>query len=81
MLSFQGYFESGKFVSLDNISIPENKRAIVTILDEVVPQKRESHNAKAWREFFTDLEGCNELPAEFDEVVSKRVNFTREIDL
>lgn len=81
MLSFQGYFELGKFVPLDDVSIPEHKRAIVTILDEVAPAK-DTQNAKAWREFFSDLESCDEeLTPKFDEVIGQRVNFRREIDL
>lgn len=82
MLSFQGYFEAGKFVPLDMVSIPDHKRAIVTILDETAPKGKESLNAKAWREFLSELDSCDEvLPLEFDEIISKRVNFRKDIDI
>ena len=34
MIAIQGYFVKNKFVSAENITIPDGKRAIVTILDE-----------------------------------------------
>lgn len=81
MLSFQSYFESGKFIPLDNVLIPENKRAIVTILDEAAPAT-ESQNSKAWKEFLVDIQNCDEkLSPEFDNIINTPINFRREIDL
>ena len=82
MQAYQGYFKDGRFISLENVRIPENKRVIVTILDEAPPKINHEENAKAWREFFEEMKNIDEpLPDEFDEIISHRVNFTREVDL
>ncbi len=75
MLSFQGYFEKGKFVSSNTVPIPERKRAIVTILDEEAP---EVSHSKAWRDFLSALKGIDgeEIPGQFE-----RMSFGREVEL
>ncbi len=75
MLSFQGYFEKGKFISINTVPIPERKRAIVTILDEEAPEVSYS---KAWREFLSALKDIDgeEIPQQFE-----RASFKREVEL
>lgn len=74
MLSFQGYFEDGKFIPLNPVAIPEHKRAIVTILDEAAPQLAQK---KALHDFLRAIESSDEeIPVEFE-----RVKFSREVDL
>ena len=74
MLSIQGYFEDGKFIPLNPVAIPEHKRAIVTILDEAVPQLSKN---KAWHEFLNTVAASDEeIPTEFE-----RVSFGREVEL
>lgn len=41
MQAYEGYFDRGRFIPLGTISIPERKRAIVTILDEPVSDDAE----------------------------------------
>ena len=41
MLAFQGYFQSGRFVTDTPVQIPERKKTIVTVLDENVDEARE----------------------------------------
>ncbi|GHV73744.1 hypothetical protein AGMMS49940_10460 [Spirochaetia bacterium] len=38
LLTFQGYFNKGEFISDQKMAIPERKKAIVTILDEDINQ-------------------------------------------
>jgi hypothetical protein len=47
MLSFQGYFDAGRFVSPDAVVIPERKRAIVTIQEDTPAIS----NGEAWDKF------------------------------
>lgn len=80
--AFQGYFESGRFISPDIATIPEHKKVIVTVLDEPVLNRDSERNRLAWNKFFSDIAECDEkLPQEFDELLSQRVNFTRELKI
>ena len=86
MQACRAYYENGKFVPLESIEIPEGSQAIVTILDfsmnDINFRLAESIHAKAWQEFLEELSKIEEpLGDDFDEVMSKRVNFTRELDL
>jgi hypothetical protein len=83
MQAYQGYTEDGKIIPLGNPAIPNGCRAIITILDEPLRlESRLERQKKALRAFEKGLEQCTEpLPPEFDEILSKRVNITRELDL
>jgi len=62
LLTFQGYFESGHFVSEDRDQIPEGRKAIVTILDESVDETGgEAARAKLWLKIISDIESCDEV--------------------
>ncbi|MDR1933076.1 MAG: hypothetical protein LBQ57_09695 [Spirochaetales bacterium] len=76
LVSVLGYFKAGKFVPDEDITIPEDKKAIVTILDGETIRPRT--NAEAWKELFDLIAASSdeEIPEEFP-----RVNFNREIDL
>jgi hypothetical protein len=74
MLVVQGYFEEGQFISNSKVIIPEHRRAIVTVLDEEMP---EQNHKKIWKDFFAAIQSANEdTPVNFP-----RVNFNRELDL
>ena len=79
--TYQGYFKNGQFISSEKITIPEYRRVILTVLDEPIKQEGSEHS-KIWNDFFEELANCNEpIGLEFDEIMSKRTNFSREIDL
>ncbi|MDR3279478.1 MAG: type II toxin-antitoxin system RelB/DinJ family antitoxin [Synergistaceae bacterium] len=44
-------------------------------------RNRSSGQKKALEKFWEGLSDCGPLPPEFDEIMSKRVNITRELDL
>jgi hypothetical protein len=70
MLSFQGYFDAGRFISPGAAAIPEHKRAIVTIQDDTLAIS----NGEAWDKFLNALDFCDEeVPAEFEQVTFTRV--------
>jgi hypothetical protein len=60
MLVLEGFFKSGNFISSTPVTIPDDKRAIVTVLDE---KPVENGKTASWREFFTALDGMEPLPA------------------
>lgn len=78
MEAYQGYFENGRFIPFDEVSIPERKRAIVTILDEPIEEETKAEKQrKAFETFIKEIKACDEeIPEHFE-----RVNFTRELDL
>jgi hypothetical protein len=76
LLTFQGFFENGKFISSEPVKIPEHKRAIVTILDETEDDRKKRQMA--------DLAECFRLLDEStDEEVPDfpRVNLHREVEI
>jgi hypothetical protein len=74
MLIIQGYFEAGQFISNNPIVIPENKKTIVTILDEDI---QKIDQKKIWNEFKETIENCDEDLPDYIQ----RLNFNRKIDL
>ncbi|MDR2726138.1 MAG: hypothetical protein LBC90_08835 [Candidatus Adiutrix sp.] len=83
MEAYQGYTENGKIIPLADQAIPDGRRAIITILDEpMVAQSRLERQKKALLALEQGLADCDEpLPPEFDEILAKRVNLTRKLDL
>ena len=82
MQAYEGYFENGQFVPIGAAQIPNRRKVILTVLDEQVQQPRETAHARAWREFFEEIEECDKpLDPKFDELLKQRVNFTREFNL
>jgi hypothetical protein len=74
MLVIQGYFEAGQFISDTPIVIPENKRTIITVLDENI---QKTDHKKIWNEFREAIEKSNE---ELPDYIP-RLNLTRKVDL
>ena len=71
---YQGYTENGKVVPLSDRTIPDGRRAIITILDEpMVAQSRLERQKKALLALEQGLADCDELlPPEFDEILADR---------
>jgi hypothetical protein len=77
MQVLEGYFvEQDKFIPLIPSRIPMFKRAIITILDEPVPDKKKDEQLAAMDEFINANKASNEAVPEFT-----RVNFRREVDI
>jgi hypothetical protein len=74
MLVVQGYFEAGQFISDTPVVIPENKKTIVTVLDENV---QKTDQKKTWDEFRETIEKSNEELSDY----IPRLNLTRKVDL
>ena len=84
MQAFQGYFKNGRFIPQNNARIPEDKLAIVTVMDTPAPTEEmlRLQRWEAWRTFIRKIEEDDEdLPPEFEEILSHRFNISREIEL
>jgi hypothetical protein len=61
MLAFQGYFQSGRFVTDNPVQIPERKKTIVTVLDEGIDEDRERKAyQRLWDEIIDEIENSDE---------------------
>ena len=86
LMSYEGYFEGDRFISKHNLKIPERRKAIVTIIEEEKHEDIVKRQKEAFDEFIKNIKeldelGIEPLGEEFDEIISKRVNITRELDL
>jgi hypothetical protein len=80
--TYQGYIENGRIITFGNPAIPDGSKVIITVLDEAISKAtRIERKLQAIRELEEGLKDCEPLPPEFDEILSKRVNITRELDL
>jgi len=62
LLTFQGYFKAGYFVTDAEMQIPEGKKAIVTVLDESVDEKNaEVLRSNLWYKIISDIQTCDEV--------------------
>jgi hypothetical protein len=76
--AYQGHFEQGRFISLENVVIPENKRVFVMVVDDELPPVKtiaeQQHDALI--EFFA---GIGAIKGESLDVSGlKRVSFKNE---
>jgi len=82
MKAVSGYYEKGKFIPSEAISLPRRVRAVLVFDESESPSDATrplTEHAKNWDAFLKGIRACNEpLDAEFDQVMSERVNFTRE---
>jgi hypothetical protein len=81
MQAYSAYYENGRIVPIGNPAIPEGRRLIVTVLDEPAPKNRSERQRTAFKEFMTAMENTPPLTDEFDNIINRRVSFTREVDL
>jgi hypothetical protein len=74
MDALQGYTENGRVIPVGNKPLPDGLKVIITILDDIPTKNRAHEQKKALEAFREDLNACEPLPPEFNEIVSKRVN-------
>ena len=77
MLVLNGVFKDNIFIPDNEAPIPDGTRATVSF--EESPQKKDLESMqqkKAWHDFFEGIRSLDEeLPAEFDKIVSKNLVF------
>lgn len=73
--TYDGYFENGQFYPIGKFDIQGRRRVTLTVFNEPMPERKETSQAKAWREFFEAVNTSEEeIPETFE-----RINFTREM--
>ena len=93
--AYKGYFQDGRFVSSESVEIPDNVEVYVMLVGAESPtagktakkknvtySDRQAHRA-AFNEFFKAMAEIDDEPLdeEFDAILAKRVNISRELDL
>ena len=62
LLTFQGYFKAGQFVADTPIQIPEERKTIVTVLDEKINRENENKQYIAyWNKIIKDIQNSDEV--------------------
>jgi hypothetical protein len=74
--AFQGYFERGRFIPFGAVSVPEHKRAIVTILDEAAPD-----DVRQRLEELDELVAMVHASIDEEMPLFERARFSREVEL
>ena len=78
--AYKGYYEGGRIIPRGNPFIPEGSELIITVI-EVPIKSRAERQQEAFRRFMSAMDNTPPLPDEFDEILSQRVNFSREVEL
>jgi hypothetical protein len=82
MQAYRARYERGRVIPFGNPKIPEGSDIILTVLDPAVMEDPLEKQRRAVKEFLEGIRNCDEpLGSEFDEVISKRFNIARELDL
>jgi len=84
MLVITGIFDGGRFIPDKPVSIPQNKKVIVTIDEDLTQDIEISQKLEQLAQINNNLRELNEteiLPPEFDEILSQRVNFKGVLEL
>jgi hypothetical protein len=62
LLTVEGYFEAGHFITDTPIRIPEGRKIIVTVLDETINKDKERKvYKKLWDEIIDEIENSSEV--------------------
>jgi len=80
----RAYYDGLTFVPIEPVYVQKGKVVILTILHEDADDSVVAERLAAFMKLTNDIHELNEtepLPAEYDEILSKRVNFTRALDL
>ena len=80
MQAYKAYYEHGRVVPLGKPSIPEGSALIITVLETPIKNRAERQQ-KAFKQFMAAMKNTPPLTDEFDEIISKRVNIQREVEL
>jgi predicted DNA-binding antitoxin AbrB/MazE fold protein len=62
LLTIEGYFEDGHFIPDTPFRIPEGKKTIITVLDEIANKETEQKAyKKLWEEIIDEIENSDEV--------------------
>jgi hypothetical protein len=84
MPTVKAYYDGTTLFPIEALYLPKGKVVNVTIADEETPSPEIAKKLAQLECIENDLERLNEtepLPPEFDEILARRVNFARKLDL
>ena len=82
MQAVNGYLEDGRFTPLEAVTLPRRVPAVLVFNAGEAEDSPAKKQRKAIDKFLEAMRTSDEaLPPEFDEIISQRVNVTRELDL
>ncbi|GHV05002.1 hypothetical protein FACS1894217_01160 [Clostridia bacterium] len=81
MREYQAYYRDGHFVPVESIAVPEGSRAVFKLVEEQSTPETGRRQRAAFEKFFETMRKTPPLPPEFDEIINRRVNITRELEL
>ena len=81
--AYQGYFQEGKFISLQKDSIPDFVEVYVIVTSKILPEveTKVQKQRKAFDKFAQAISIAEPLCDEFDEVVSQGIHVLGELKL
>ena len=80
MQAYRAYYEAGRIIPLGDPVIREGSEIILTVLEPKV-ENRAKRQREAFKRFMAAMEDTLPLTDEFDEIINRRVNIRREVDL
>ena len=80
MQAYRAHYKGGRIIPMGNPVIPEGSEIIITVL-EPIEKKRAERQREAFKRFMSAINNTPPLPGEFDEIISRRVNIRREVEL
>ena len=82
--AYKGYFQNGQFIPSEPVTIPDNTEVYVVLVGDGDESyySQQAHQA-AFEDFVTAMGEIDNEPLddEFDALLSKRVNFSRDLSL
>jgi hypothetical protein len=82
MRTYRATYQRGQVVPLEAPEIPEGSDLIVTVLEGYIPDNRLARQNMAVNEFLSAMQQNDEpLGDDFDEIISRRFNTSRGLQL
>ena len=85
-VTYKGKVRDGKPVLCESVVLPENASIIITVLNEIAPNKTKTkaqQQNEALKRLSAGLKTIKDEPLddEFDAIISQRVAITRKLDI
>ena len=84
MSTVKAYYDGLTFVPIEPVFVPKGRIVSLSIVHEDTTCLKESEKLAAFKKLTQEIHELNQaepLTPEFDSMISKRVNFTRELNL
>ena len=84
--TYRGYFQDGRFISPELVTIPDNVEVHITIVGSDQPpiKTRAQRQNEALKRFFANIDAIKDEPITDEDMADferNRVNFKRELDV